>query len=68
MLEKLKNFFQKKEASETHESKSDFDALMKKVEEDGADLEKLEKYIREEFGEIDIEVEAMSKRVSELVG
>jgi len=67
MLKELKKLLKNKDDKELGAAENDFDELMKKVDEDELVLEKLEKHVREEFDEIDDDVESISKKIDEVV-
>ncbi|MFH0838294.1 MAG: hypothetical protein V1880_03450 [Patescibacteria group bacterium] len=46
----------------------DFDILMKEVQADSEDLERLAEHIEDEFDDLDIEVQVIQKGVDEIVG
>lgn len=60
LREKLRALFTSKDEQKLIAAESDFDKLMKKVDDDELDLAKLENHVREEFDEIGGDVEKKS--------
>ncbi len=65
---KIKRFFSgDKEKKRLDNAQEAFDDIMEKVDGDNLDLEKLEKYVHDEFDGIDGEVNKIEKKVDKVV-
>ncbi|MBN2306911.1 hypothetical protein JXD20_02905 [Candidatus Peregrinibacteria bacterium] len=67
MFKKLKQLFTSKAEKELLAAEKDFDKLLHTISEEEAGLDTLEKQVREEFEEIDDDVEKISRKVDEVV-
>ncbi len=65
MLERLKAIFKNRKNSKLSAAETDFDDLMKKVDEDELELDKLETQVRKEFNEIGGGVDEIKRGVDE---
>lgn len=68
MLEKIKKFLVTQDDRKLKEAESSFDELMKEVEKDELDLNKLERQVQDKFEGIQKDVKDIRQGVDDVIG